>query len=59
MLSQIDCLKAACRNIEARVRLVPDAEHDTRLLQLLKPSATGWYQFFTQSYLCMACRINQ
>ena len=49
VLSQIAmkgyCLKAAYRNIKARVRLVPDAEHDTTLLQSFKPSATGWYQF--------------
>ena len=53
------CLKAAYRNIKARVRLVPDAEHDKTLLQSFKPRATGWYQFFTQSYLCMSCRTNQ
>ena len=31
------CLKAACMNIEAKVRLVPDAEHDAPLLQSFKP----------------------
>ena len=31
------CLQAAYRNIKARVRLVPDAEHDTTLLQSFKP----------------------
>ena len=41
LLSQIAikgyCVKAACINIEARVRLVPDAEHDAPLLQSFKP----------------------
>ena len=53
------CLKAACINIEAKVRLVPDAEHDALLLQSFKPWCLGGYQFFTQSYLSMTCRTNQ